>query len=98
MPRSRSDGSTCAANASLNSTRSIWSAVMPAWRNAFLLDGIGPRPMTCGFTPATPMPTMRASGSSRSSRAFSSLMSSATEMPSLVGHELPAVMMISRLP
>ena len=57
-----SDGITCAANASLNSTRSILSAAMPACLSAFFVDGIGPRPITCGFTPATPMPTMRASG------------------------------------
>ena len=86
---------TCAANASLNSTRSIWSAVIPAWRNAFLVEGIGPRPITWGLTPATPMPMMRASGVRPSSRALSSLISSAAETPSFVGQELPAVMRTS---
>jgi hypothetical protein len=44
------------------------------------------------------MPTMRASGSRPQLARFSPLMRSATEMPSLVGQELPAVMMISRFP
>ena len=63
-----------------------------------MLAGIGPSPITCGFTPATPKPMMRASGSSPSSFAFSSLIKSAAEMPSFVGQELPAVIRISWSP
>ncbi len=97
MPSSLQLGMTWAAKASLNSTRSILSAVMPAWRSAFLVEGIGPRPITCGFTPAMPKPTMRASGWRPSSRARFSLMMSAAVNPSFVGQLLPAVI-ISSLP
>ena len=50
MPRCLADGMTCAANASLISTRSMSSIVrfarFSAWRDA----SIGPRPMISGFS------------------------------------------------
>ena len=64
---------------------------MPACASAFFVDTIGPRPISWGFTPPTPIPMIRASGSRPSSMAVSSDISSAADTPSLVGQEFPAV-------
>ena len=82
----------------MNSTRSIWSMVSPAYFMAFLVAGTGPRPITWGFTPATPNPIIRAKGSRPNARAFSSLMTKMALTPSLVGDEFPGVMTISLPP
>src|SRR6478736_1445998 len=62
MPNSRADPSTCTANASLISYRSMSSIVMPALVSALRVASIGPRPMTSGDSPDTPVATMRANG------------------------------------
>ena len=98
IPSSRMDGITWAAKASLNSTRSIRSAPIPAWARAFRVETIGPMPISWGFTPPTPSPTIRARGSILSRVAISSLITSAAETPSLVGQEFPAVITISLSP
>src|SRR5881227_1239106 len=91
MPSSRADGMTCAANASLISTRSMSSIFLPARARAFLLASIGPRPMISGLRPDTAVDTMRASGVRPSSLAFVSLMMMTAAAPSLSGQALPAV-------
>ena len=91
MPRSRADGTTCAANASLISTRSMSSMVMPASFSAFLVASTGPSPMISGDSPETPVEITRASGVRPSSAAFVSDMTISAAAPSLSGQALPAV-------
>ena len=82
---------TCAANASLISTRSTSSMVMPARASACRDASTGPRPMISGDSAVTPVETIRASGVTPSSRAFASLMMTTAAAPSLSGQQLPAV-------
>ena len=91
MPRCLADGITCAANASLISTKSIWSMVMPARFSAWRDASIGPRPMISGFSADTPDETIRAIGFSPSFLAFASLITSTAAAPSFSGQALPAV-------
>ena len=91
MPRCRADGMTCAANASLISTRSTSSIVMPARAKAWRLASIGPRPMISGFNADSPDDTIRASGRMPSSAALVSLITTTAAAPSLSGQALPAV-------
>jgi hypothetical protein len=91
MPRWRAEGSTWAAKASLISTRSMSSMVMPARRNAWRDASMGPRPMISGLSPVTPDETTRASGVIPSSAARVSLMTMTAAAPSLSGQALPAV-------
>ncbi len=81
----------CAANASLSSTKSISLSFMPARFRAFFVAGTGPVPITAGSTPTTAVATIRTSGFSPSSLAFSSDMISRAAAPSLSGELLPAV-------
>ena len=97
MPSSSRHGSTCAANASLISTRSMSSIVMPAALSTALNAGIGPRPMISGRTAATAEATIRARGLRPRSRAFSSDITSTAAAPSLSGQALPAVTVPSGL-
>ena len=61
-PASRAEGRTCAANASLISTRSTSAMLIPARASACRLASTGPRPMISGDRPDTPVATTRASG------------------------------------
>jgi hypothetical protein len=91
MPSCLADGMTCAAKASLISTRSMSSMVMPARPSAWRQASTGPRPMISGLRPDTPDDTMRASGVRPSSLALVSLITSTAAAPSLSGQALPAV-------
>src|SRR6478736_3421103 len=91
MPNSRAEPSTCTANASLISYRSMSSIVMSALVSALRVASMGPRPMTSGDSPDTPVATMRANGVNPSSRALVSLMITTAAAPSFRGHALPAV-------
>jgi len=91
MPRSRYDGITCAANASLISTRSMSPIVIPARASARRDASTGPYPMISGDSAETPVATIRASGVSPSSRAFVSDMTTTAAAPSLSGQQLAAV-------
>src|SRR5271154_2105376 len=62
MPRCFAEGITWAAKASLISTRSMSSIVMLARARTWRQASTGPRPMTSGFRPVTPLATMRANG------------------------------------
>ena len=84
---SPTQASDCAANASLSSTRSTSSQVMPARCKALFAASTGPIPKMSGSTACTPRPAIRASGSpSKPSPAIST-----AEAPSLSGDALPAV-------
>src|ERR1700685_4060331 len=91
MPSSRDDGMTCAANASLISTRSTSSIDIPARPSACLTASMGPRPMISGESPLTPVATIRASGVRPSSAALVSLITTSAAAPSLSGQQFPAV-------
>ena len=52
MGSSFRQASACAANASLSSTRSIWSSVSPASFSTLRMAGTGPMPKSSGGTPA----------------------------------------------
>ena len=56
-----------------------------------MVAGIGPVSMVIGSTPATAKAWKRARGVSPSAFAFSSLMISTAEAPSVIWEELPAV-------
>ncbi len=83
--------STTAANASLTSNRSIWSAVMPALARAFCADGTGPVSMIVGSVPTTPVATTRARGVRPRSVPACSLPISMSAAPSTMPEELPGV-------
>jgi hypothetical protein len=91
IPRSRYDGMTCAANASLISTRSMSSIVIPARRSACRDASTGPSPMISGERAVTPVDTIRASGVIPSSAAFVEDITMTAAAPSLSGQQLPAV-------
>ena len=91
MPHSSRHGTTWAANASLSSSTSMSSIVMPACSSTFSTAGIGPRPMISGRIAATEEAMMRARGFSPSSCARSSDITSTAAAPSLSGQALPAV-------
>ena len=78
--------SDCAAKASLSSTRSTSSHVMPARFRAMFAASTGPIPKMSGSTACVPRPAIRASGVP----AFSLPISTAAA-PSLSGEALPAV-------
>src|ERR1700735_5093897 len=82
---------TCAANASLISTRSISSMVMPALARACREASTGPSPMISGESAVTPVATILASGVSPSSAALRSLITITAAAPSFSGQQLPAV-------
>ncbi len=92
MPRWRAEGITWAAKASLISTRSMSSIVMPARLRVWRMASTGPRPMISGLSPVTPLATMRASGVIPSWAALVSLMTTTAAAPSFRGQALPAVM------
>src|SRR5512135_3559260 len=82
---------TWAANASLISTRSMSSMVIPARLSAWREASTGPRPMISGESPVTPVATILASGVMPSWAAFTSLITITAAAPSLSGQQLPAV-------
>src|SRR6202167_3970271 len=82
---------TCAANASLISTRSMSEIAIPARRSACLDASTGPRPMISGDSALTPVDTIRASGVIPSSAARRSLITITAAAPSFSGQQLPAV-------
>ena len=94
---SRSQANTTDANASLISTRSIWSSVSPARSRTLAVAGIGPVSMVMGSTPARAKLWNRARGRSPSAFAFSSLMIRTAAAPSVICDELPAVTLPSSL-
>ena len=79
------------ANASLSSTRSTSSIRMPVRSSNLRTAGMGPIPITRGSTPVTALPTNAPSGSTPSTRAFSSLAITSAAAPSLIPLEFPAV-------
>ena len=85
------DGMTWAAKASLISTTSTSSMVIPARASACRLDSIGPRPISSGSRAVTPVARMRAIGVIPSSAARAADITTAAAAPSLSGHEFPAV-------
>ena len=58
----RADGITCAAKASLISTKSTSEMLMPARFMACSLAATGPMPMISGLSALTPVDTIRAKG------------------------------------
>ena len=84
-------GITWAANASLSSTTSTSSIVIPVRSRTFLIAPIGATPMYSGSLPQVAALTRRAFGVRPSSFAFVSDITSTAAAPSLSGHELPAV-------
>src|SRR3954453_20023938 len=90
MPSSWYDGTTWAANASLISTRSMSSMLIPARPSACFDASTGPSPMISGESPVRPVATMRASGWTPSSAALVSDMTTTAAAPSLSGQQLPA--------
>eukprot|EP00965_Chrysotila_dentata_P195212 6176861-Pleurochrysis_carterae.AAC.4 len=60
--RALAHASTCGAKASLISTRSISSRVIPDRSRAAWIAGTGPMPITLGSTPTLAHPTSSASG------------------------------------
>ena len=84
-------GMACAANASLSSEMSMSLVDQPARPRAFRVAGTGPIPMRCGSTPDTAPDTIRAMGSSPSSRPRSAETTRRAAAPSLMPDELPAV-------
>ena len=85
------EGTTWAAKASLISTRSMSSMLMPARAIAWRQASIGPRPMISGSRALTPEEMKRAIGVSPSSRARVSLITITAAAPSFSGQALPAV-------
>ena len=83
--------SDCAANASLSSTTSTSSQLMPARLSARLAASTGPMPKMSGSTAWSPRPAMRASGSPRAPRRRPRRRSARRAAPSLSGDALPAV-------
>ncbi len=81
----------CAANASFASTRSISLTDIPDFAITFLVAAIGPRPMYAGSTPAEEPAIQVAIGLTPSSFAFSSLITTIAEAPSLIPDALAAV-------
>ena len=86
-----SHASTTGANASLISTRSIWSRVIFARSSTLVVAGIGPVSMNTGSTPARAKEWKRAFGVRPRRLAASSLVTSMAAAPSLICDELPAV-------
>ena len=82
---------TCAANASLISTRSMSLIDMPARARARWLAATGPYPMISGERAVTPVATTRARGRTPSAWALRSLMITRAAAPSLSGQALPGV-------
>ena len=92
-----SHASTTEAKASLTSNRSMSSIDRPDFSSAFAVAGIGPVSMVTGSTPARAKVWKRARGVRPSSSAFSSLMISTAEAPSVICELLPAVTLPSGL-
>ena len=92
-----SHASTTGANASLISTRSIWSSVIFARSSTLVVAGIGPVSISTGSTPASANVWKRARGLRPSSFAFSSLMTSTAAAPSVICDEFAAVITPSSL-
>ena len=90
-PSSRITASDCDAKASFSSTRSTSPTSTPTRSSSLRTAGTGPMPITRGSTPATALPTNVPSGSTPSSRAFSSDATTSAAAPSLSPDELPAV-------
>ena len=63
----------------------------PLFASALCVAGMGPVSMISGSLPATANLWNRARGASPSALAFSSLMMSAADAPSVSGEELPGV-------
>ncbi len=81
----------CEANASFNSTRSIFAMERLALFNAFLVAGTGPIPIMAGSTPATAIEKTFAKGFNPYFFTIISLANSIAAAPSLMPDELPAV-------
>ena len=64
---------------------------MPAFSNAFLVDGTGPIPIISGATPAEAYETIVAKGVIPSFFAISSLITTTAAAESLIPDALPAV-------
>ena len=91
IPSSSAEGITCAANASLISTRSMSFIVIPARSSAFLIASIGPSPMISGLRAETELEMIRASGVIPSSSARFRLITTTAAAPSFSGQALAAV-------
>ena len=86
-----SQASTTEAKASLISIASMSSSVILARSSTVVVAGMGPVSMVIGSTPARAKAWKRARGRRPSALAFSSLMMSTAEAPSVICEELPAV-------
>ena len=94
---SRRQAATTGANASLISTRSMSSIVIPLRSSSLRVAGIGPSSIFTGSQPTVVWSTIRARGVSPSCSAFSRDMSSTAAAPSEICDELPAVILPSGL-
>ena len=92
-----SQARTTEAKASLISTRSMSSIDILAFSRMARVAGMGPVSMVTGSTPARAKAWKRARGVRPRAAAFSSLMMSTAEAPSVICDELPAVTLPSGL-
>jgi len=91
----RVTASTCAANASLSSIRSMSIIVSPARSRALAVAGTGPIPMVRGDTPATAHERSTASGRRPRASARSRVVTTQTAAPSFCPDAFPAVTVAS---
>ncbi len=96
-PVSFCQASTTLAKASFTSKRSMSSMERPLRSRIFCVAGMGPVSMVTGSAPATAKLWKRARAVSPSSLAFSALMVSSAEAPSVICELLPAVILPSSL-
>jgi hypothetical protein len=91
IPSSRQQASACVAKASFISTISVSSIDSIARASGFLVDSMGPSPMTPGEQPETAKLTIRARGvRPRRTRELSPRTRTAAA-PSVIGDDVPAV-------
>src|ERR1700733_984991 len=91
-----SHASTTEAKASLISTASMSSSVNLARSSTVVVAGIGPVSIVTGSTPARAKAWKRARGRRPSAFAFSSLITSTADAPSVICEEFPAVVVVHR--
>mmetsp|Transcript_31128 Transcript_31128/g.98790 ORF Transcript_31128/g.98790 Transcript_31128/m.98790 type:complete len:201 (+) Transcript_31128:1340-1942(+) len=90
-PSSFSQARYCAAKASLISTMSIWSSVMPAAASTPRMASTGPMPMVSGSQPTRFQATTRASGAMPWAAQASSEATTSEAAPSQMPEAEPAV-------
>jgi hypothetical protein len=90
-PRSWTQASAWAANASFSSITSMSFAASPARVSAFRVAGTGPMPITSASQPATATERIRARIVRPWAFAYASDVTSTADAPSVRGEEVPAV-------